>query len=167
MMAGPHRKRRLDADGWTAIVLLGLCAVFLTNLLGIDATGAYLTSTTMPIAVVIVMAGLALLLLAGSVMRMGETTPSQDTAASDDATSRKGLDWRIPMMVGGLLVYIAALPWLGYLLASGAFLVGASLLYGNRNWWVLLCLAVVLPGVLLLFFEKVMIVLLPAARLWS
>lgn len=167
MMAGSHKTRRLDADGWAAVILLGLCAVFLTNLLGSDATGAYVTSTTMPIAVVIVMAGLAVLLLTGSVLRMVRTTPSQGTASKNDAAPRPGLDWRVPMMVGGLLVYIAALPWLGYLLASGVFLIGAGLLYGNRNWWVLLCLAAVLPSVLLLFFEKVMIVLLPASRLWS
>ena len=71
------------------------------------------------------------------------------------------------MMVAWLVVYIAALPWLGYLVASGAFLIGAGLLYGNRRWWVLIGSAVVLPGLLLLFFEKVMIVLLPAARLWN
>jgi putative tricarboxylic transport membrane protein len=167
MMAGPHRKKRLDADGWIAIVLLGLCAVFLNELLGIDATGAYLTSTSMPIAVVMVMAGLAVLLLTGSVLRMGRTPPSQEMSAGDDDAGQTGLDRRIPILVGGLVVYIAALPWLGYLLSSGVFLIGAGLLYGNRNWWVMLGLAVVLPGALLLFFEKVMIVLLPSARLWS
>jgi putative tricarboxylic transport membrane protein len=167
MMAGPHRKKHLDADGWIAIVLLGLCAVFLNELIGIDATGAYLTSTSMPIAVVIVMAGLAVLLLTGSVLRMARTPPSQEMAADDSTAVRAGLDWRIPVLVGGLVVYIAALPWLGYLLTSAVFLIGAGLLYGNRNWLVMLGLAVVLPGALLLFFEKVMIVLLPSARLWS
>lgn len=166
-MAGPHSRRRLDPDAWAALVLLGLCAVFLSNLLSSDATGAYVTSTTMPIAVVVVMAGLAVLLLAGSVLRMVRTAPQQEAASTTAAAAAPGLDWRVPMMVAWLVVYIAALPWLGYLVASGAFLIGAGLLYGNRRWWVLIGSAVVLPGLLLLFFEKVMIVLLPAAKLWN
>nr|WP_306265510.1 tripartite tricarboxylate transporter TctB family protein [Pararhizobium sp. IMCC3301] len=166
-MAGPHSRRQLDPDAWAALVLLGLCAVFLTNLLSSDATGAYVTSTTMPIAVVVVMAGLAVLLLGGSVLRMVRTAPQQEAASTTLAAPAPGLDWRVPMMVAWLVVYIAALPWLGYLVASGAFLIGAGLLYGNRRWWVLIGSAVVLPGLLLLFFEKVMIVLLPAARLWN
>lgn len=155
--------KRLDADGWAALVLLALCAVFLSNLLASDATGAYVTSATMPIAVVVVMAGLAVLLLAGSVLRMRHTVP---TGATDPGSPR-GLNWRVPALVAWLVVYVAALPWVGYLLASGGFLIGAGLLYGNRRWWVLLVSAVVLPGILLLFFEKVMIVLLPAAHLWN
>lgn len=167
MMAGPHGKRSLDADGWTALVLLGLCAVFLINLLGSEATGAYVTSTTMPIAVVVVIAGLAVLLLAGSVLRMVRTALPHGAASTKDDAAPPFLDWRVPTMVAWLVVYITALPWVGYLVASGAFLIVAGLLYGNRRGWVLLCSAVVLPGVLLLFFEKVMIVLLPAARLWN
>ncbi|MCR8723170.1 tripartite tricarboxylate transporter TctB family protein [Frigidibacter sp. ROC022] len=155
--------RRLDGDGWAALVLLGFCAVFLFDLLNSQATGAYVTSVTMPIAIVVLMASMALVLLVGSVLRTGRTAPKPRA----ESPSGRGLNWRVPAMVLWLVAYTAALPWVGYLLASGVFLVGAGMLYGNRRWTVLLASAVVLPGLLLLFFEKVMIVLLPAARLWN
>ncbi|TNF19023.1 MAG: tripartite tricarboxylate transporter TctB family protein [Rhodobacteraceae bacterium] len=162
-MPGARGLNRLDADGWAALVLLGLCAVFLSNLLRSEATGAYVTSATLPIAVVMVMAGLSALLLAGSVLRMRRAPP----AGARRPGATRGLNWRVPALVAWLIAYVAALPWVGYLLASGGFLIGAGLLYGNRRWGVLLVSALVLPGLLLVFFEKVMIVLLPSASLWN
>jgi hypothetical protein len=74
---------------------------------------------------------------------------------------------RVAAMVIWTAAFITALPWLGFLLSSGLFLVGANLLYGNRNPVSIVGLAVIVPALLYLFFEKFMIILLPASRLFG
>ena len=54
---------RLPADAWIGLVLLLASGVFLTDLLGEEASGAFVTTTTLPIALVILLAGLAAVLI--------------------------------------------------------------------------------------------------------
>ena len=152
---------RLPADAWIGLVLLLASGVFLTDLLGEEASGAFVTTTTLPIALVILLAGLAAVLILTARVRlrrpdMGEPAHGQT----------KGLA-RVAAMVVWIALYVGALPQLGYMAASIAFLIGASLLYGNRSWLVILVVAGLLPFALLLFFERFMIVLLPDGGLWG
>lgn len=148
---------RLSADGWIALVLLAFSGLVLSDLVGTEASGAFVKTTTLPIALVVVLMGLSALLLAGALLR--------GAPAGTAGRKRQAGLWRVPAMVVWIALYVALLPWAGYLAASAAFLIGASLLYGNRRWGVILAWSVLLPGALLLFFEKVMIVLLPSSRL--
>jgi hypothetical protein len=70
-------------------------------------------------------------------------------------------------LFGLTVLYIAGLPWLGYLLTSALYFGGASLLFGNRQPASIVIAMIVVPLALMLFFEKYMVVLLPTARLFE
>ncbi|MDH3739755.1 MAG: tripartite tricarboxylate transporter TctB family protein [Alphaproteobacteria bacterium] len=154
--------RRVPADAWIALVLLVACGFFLNDLLATEGTGAYVQTTTLPSALVVVLALLSLILLGGSLLR--PAAPASNV--SPDAKSPTGL-LRVGAMVAWTAAFIFALPWFGYLASSAAFLIGANILYGNRRPVSVVAIAVVVPVVLLLFFEKFMIVLLPSSRLFG
>lgn len=153
---------RLPADAWSGLVLLLASGIFLADLLGEEASGAFVTTTTLPIALVILLAGLAAVLVVTACLRPRQ--PDADEPA--DGRAKGGLA-RVAAMVAWIAVYITALPQLGYMAASIGFLIGASLLYGNRSWPVILVVAGLLPLALLLFFERFMVVLLPDGGLWG
>lgn len=152
--------RRVPADAWVALVLLVACGFFLQDLLATEGAGAYVKTTTLPTALVVVLALLSLILLGGSFLR--PAVPSLDGLTG--AELRAGLI-RVGAMIAWTALFVAALPWFGYLVSSAAFLVGANLLYGNRRPVSIIAIAVIVPVALLLFFEKFMIVLLPSSRL--
>lgn len=148
---------RVPSDCWIALVVLLSCGVFLSDLWDADASGVFVKTTTLPIALVFVLMGLSVILLVGSLLR------GLPAAASDPAFEPVSLS--LIALVLWIILYVILLPIAGYLVASMIFMVGASLLYGNRRWQVILPWAVILPTGLQLFFEKVMIILLPASRL--
>ncbi len=152
--------RRVPVDAWIALVLLVACGFFLQDLLATEGTGAFVKTTTLPTALVIVLAILSLILLGGSFLR--PAAPSSNSLTG--AELRAGLV-RVGAMIVWTALFVAALPWFGYLVSSAAFLVGANLLYGNRRPVSIIAIAVIVPVALLLFFEKFMIVLLPSSRL--
>ena len=154
--------RRVPADAWIALVLLVTCGIFLDDLLATEGTGAFVKTTTLPTALVVFLALLSLILLGGSLLR--PAAPSSNGLSS--AELRAGL-WRVAAMIVWIALFVAALPWFGYLASSALFLVGAGLLYGNRRPLSIIATAAILPVALLLFFEKFMIVLLPSARLFG
>lgn len=154
--------RRVPVDAWVALVLLVACGFFLQDLLATEGAGAFVKTTTLPTALVVVLAVLSLILLGGSFLRPAE--PSSNGLAG--AELRTGLI-RVTTMIAWTAVFIGALPWFGYLVSSALFLAGANILYGNRRPISIAVVAVVLPVALLLFFEKFMIVLLPSSRLFG
>lgn len=154
--------RRVPADAWVALALLVACGFFLQDLLATEGTGAFVKTTTLPTALVVVLAILSLILLGGSFLR--PAAPSSNGLAG--AELRIGLA-RVGAMIAWTAIFIAALPWLGYLVSSALFLAGANVLYGNRRPVSIVAVAVILPVALLLFFEKFMIVLLPSSRLFG
>ena len=154
--------RRLRADVWIALVLIAVCGFMLNDLLGTEGSGAYVKTTTLPTALVIVLMLLSVVMLGGALFRPAEIRSEPGSQAFSGA----GL-LRVTGMVVWVAAFIAAMPWLGYLFASVIFLVGANLLYGNRNPYSIIAIAVIVPVALLLFFEKFMIVLLPSSRLFG
>jgi hypothetical protein len=152
--------RRVPADAWVALVLLVACGFFLKDLLATEGTGAFVKTTTLPTALVFVLAFLSLVLLGGSLLRPAAPSLNVSTGAEMRADLL-----RVGAMITWTVAFIAALPLLGYLVSSVIFLIGANFLYGNRRLLSIVSVAVIVPVALLLFFEKFMIVLLPTSRI--
>ena len=164
-MEGLSVVRRLNGDGWVALGLIAANAVFLRDLMASDPEGAYVVATTLPIALSVAMVLLSLLLLGWSLRR----PPRQPARASRTDKDVEGLPplMRVAIVTALTIVYIAALPWFGYLLASSLYFGALSLMYGNRKLVPILVVMISVPLFLMFFFEKFMIVLLPSARLFE
>lgn len=159
--------RRVPADAWIGLVLLAVCGVLLNDLLATEGSGAFVKTTTLPTALVIVIGLLSVVLLGRALWHAAGTRPAAPGAGVDPAAAREaraGL-LRVGAMVLGIVAYILALPWLGYFAATALFLAGANLLFGNRRPVSLIAVALLVPLALLLFFERFMLVLLPSSRL--
>ncbi|NOZ32677.1 MAG: tripartite tricarboxylate transporter TctB family protein [Alphaproteobacteria bacterium] len=157
--------RELNGDSWVALGLIAANAMFLRDLALTESEGAYVSTTTLPIALSASLIVLGSVLLVWSLLRPAASRPSPPDKVEDFGKYSPVV--RVSVVVALTIAYIAALPWFGYFLASGAYLGGLSLMYGNRKPLPILALMVGLPLVLMLFFEKYMIVLLPSARLFE
>lgn len=60
-------------------------------------------------------------------------------------------------------VYLAALPWAGFLWSSIPFFAGLMVLYGGRNWVLVGVSSVAIPVILFYLFRQVFQILLPEA----
>jgi hypothetical protein len=135
---------------------------FLLHLIGSQAEGvtAHVSATTLPTALAAMMA------LLGAVMLFGAWREWRASAGTAPATlppvDRSGVV-RVLLLVGGTAAYIASLPWLGYLACTALYIAGVAWLFGNRRPLSLLLLMLLVPLVLMLFFEKFMIIPLPSA----
>lgn len=157
--------RRLGGDGWVALGVIAANAMFLRDLVSSEPDDAYVKTTTLPIVLSLAMIVLSLLLLGWSLRRPAgrqQTSPGTGVKAGGILPLV-----RVFTIIALSVVYIAALPWFGYLASSAAYIGGLSLMYGNRNFVPILAMMIGLPLVLMLFFEKYMIVLLPSARLFE
>lgn len=152
----------MSLDAVVALIVLLVSGFFLQDLVNTEGSGAYVKTTTLPTLLTIAMMCLAMALLVVALI----TKKRAD--GSTQAMSIHGIgSLRVAGIVVWISAYVIALPWFGYSLATALFLVGACLLYGNRNPIVILGIAIVLPLLLLLFFEKFMIVLLPSSKLFG
>lgn len=150
-----------------ALVLLGAGGFVLNDLLRTEGSGAYVKTTTLPIALVITLMLLAAVLLAQSLLRHQPVDNPATVGTAGTATVDILALARVAGLLGWIILYVAALPWFGYLASSIVFLAGANLIYGNRNPVSVVAISVIVPVCLLLFFERFMIVLLPSARLFG
>lgn len=143
----------MPREAWIALAVAAASAVALWELARTPGTGAFVKTTTFPTVVCAVLLALAVLHFIGAWLR------------------RKAQSGRIlpaPILLFGLTaLYIFALPWTGYFLTSALYFGAASLLFGNRQPVSIVVAMIVVPLALLLFFEKYMVVLLPAARLFE
>jgi len=151
----------MPREAWIALAVATVSAISLWDLLRTPATGAFVTTTTFPIALVGTLLALALLLLIGSLWR--RTAPPRKV---DDPPPPKAAA-RVATLFGLSVAYVAALPWTGYLLSSALFFGALSLLFLNRRPLTIIGAMIVVPLALVLFFEKYMIVLLPSSRLFG
>jgi len=145
----------MPRDAWIALVVAAASAVSLWELARTPASGAFVKATTFPFAVCVAMLALSLLLFAGALRRRARQTGG--TPASLRAAGLCGLT----------VLYVAALPWTGYFATSALYFGALSVAFGNRRPVSVVIAMVLVPLALLLFFEKYMIVLLPAARLFE
>lgn len=157
--------RRLGGDGWVALGMIAANAMFLRDLASSEPDGAYVKTTTLPIVLSLTMIVLSLILLGWSLRRPG----GRRQASPERSEEGGGMSplVRVFTVIALSIVYIAALPWFGYLGSSAVYIGGLSLMYGNRKFVPVLAMMIGLPLILMLFFEKYMIVLLPSARLFE
>ncbi len=151
----------MPRDAWIALAVAAASAISLWDLWRTPATGAFVKTTTFPIALSAVMLMLALLLLGAALRRRVAVSSSIPDPA------RRGPAARVAALFGLTVFYVGALPWTGYLLSSALYFGALSLLFGNRRPVSIVAAMIVLPLALVLFFEKYMIVLLPSARLFG
>ena len=81
-------------------------------------------------------------------------------------SDRQGLaplsDWALAAgTIGICLAYLGAIYVVGFPVASALCLVAAQYFFGERRWGVILAIAILLPGLLWLFFVKIALIVLP------
>ncbi len=150
----------MPRDAWIALAVAAASAVSLWELARTPGTGAFVKTTTFPTAVCALLLALAVLHLLGAWRRRPAARAATATVAGGSAA-------RAAALFGLTVLYIIALPWTGYFATSALYFGAASLLFGNRQPVSILVAMIVVPLALLLFFEKYMVVLLPAARLFE
>jgi hypothetical protein len=152
----------MPRDAWIALVVAAASAISLWDLWRTPATGAFVKTTTFPLALAGVMFALALLLLLGAAFegRIGRQRVRREVVL-------RGAAARVALLFGLTVLYIVVLPWTGYLLSSALYFGAASLLFGNRRPVSIVVAMIAVPLALMLFFEKYMVVLLPSARLFG
>jgi len=160
--------RRLGRDVRAAAVLFAASLFFLVHLLTTPAPGAgFVSTTTLPTAVAAAMVLLALLQLATALAGRTGRIPGEAVPPATAATADRHGPWRVAALIAWTVLDIALMPWLGYLLTTAIYVGGLALLFGSRRPLAILALVVLVPVLLLLFFERFMLVLLPSARLFE
>ncbi len=164
--------RTATRDIWVAAVLLGGGLFFLVHLW--RASGGRwgpAVATTVPTIVMIVFVVLAALLLISALLRhrqearWARSTPSTAGAATPPADGAR--PWRGVALIATVVVYLASLPWIGYLAGTTLLVGGLALLFGNRRPVSIVLMMVLTPLALYLFFERYMVILLPPGRLFQ
>lgn len=74
---------------------------------------------------------------------------------------------RLLALLAICIAFIASLPWFGFLISGGFLAGGTAVLFGNRRIVAIIGIAVVAPLVLAQFFEKAMVIYLPAGRFFQ
>lgn len=150
------KSRRLPAEAWLALALSGTGGFFATYL-WLNPAGAPIfgvSPNTLPLGMAAIIAVLGLVMLVQVVRR----------APREGVVPAPG--WRMPALVALCAAYSAALPWAGYLLASGLFVGSVAWLFGARRRTVLAGLVLLAPLAIAQFFERAMVIYLPAGRLF-
>lgn len=70
------------------------------------------------------------------------------------------------LLLGLILAYVLAMPWLGFLVASGLFLFAAILLLWRRGFWMTLIVSLAALAVIHIVFRVVFQVVLPNGSLF-
>lgn len=154
--------RRLGRDVRAAAVLFAASLFFLAHLLTTPVSGGgFVSPTTLPTAVAAAMVFLAVLQLAIALAGRNDAPPP--AAATVD---RQG-PWRVVALIVWTALDIALMPYFGYVATTAVYIGGLALLFGSRRPLAILVLVALVPVILLLFFERFMIVLLPSARLFE
>jgi len=121
-----------------------------------------------PAILCVVIIILSLLLLATSYINYSASSPTGKQPHSSEKIAPRPMAILKPLsVIGVLLLYYFSINFLGIILSSTAALLGLALLYGERNFKVLIPLAIIVPVVLYLFFSKVANVPLPIGDLFS
>jgi hypothetical protein len=156
---------RITKDSWAGAVVcaLGLALVLVTPS---QVTGDQLGrvgSATMPQALAYVMAALGATLFFAS-LRPASAGPAPDRAATPNQGRLLFRVLAALAFVAITYVYILLIPGLGYVVATALLIAALMVLFGERRWWLVVVLAILLPLGLQLFFEKVMVIYLPGAQ---
>lgn len=109
-----------------------------------------------PFVIITLVAGLSGALLVKGVAALKSTEQAVITSSSA----------RLPLlMLGAFALFLAILPWAGFLIASVLFFAILMLLYGSRSPVKIVLWSVALPTALYVIFTEVFQVILPAGPL--
>jgi hypothetical protein len=163
MTAATGSSGRRVAEAWLAAALAAVSLFFVvylwTNPVGTPVFGV--SANTLPLSMSILLLLLAVLLLGEALFAL--KLSSARTVEPAETTNIGGPAVLFIVCV----VYIVALPWLGFLLSSAALIGVTAWLFGNRRPVTLIALMVLAPFALSIFFEKAMIIYLPAGKLFQ
>jgi len=120
-----------------------------------------LTPAFVPTTITVLIAALSAVLLV-----QGLRSRAQETGGGNETITSGGLGY-VAVTIGVIIAYAAAIPWLGYIPATAAVLLGLATLYGNRNWKQIVIIMVIAPPVIMVFFRYTMLVLLPEGKLFG
>lgn len=84
-----------------------------------------------------------------------------------DAERRDPLGWLVPVTALALVVFVAAMPWLGAYPALLMVTAGLPILWGERRWKILLPYVVIFPLLVLFLFSEVLQVTFPRGLVGS
>lgn len=166
--------RTATREVWVAVVLLAGGTFFLVSLWQTSG-GRWgpAVATMVPMIVMATFVLLAGLLLVRALLRRRQIARAfrsqASTVEAEHAPPRNDREvvWRGIALIGAVVVYLAALPWIGYLVATAILLGGLALLFGNRRPVPIVLMMVLTPLALYLFFERYMVILLPPGRLFQ
>lgn len=162
-----------------AAVVLAMGLFFFAHLwFSTDERLGAASRTTMPLVVTGAIALLSAILLVRNLRRLRAARLEATRAATDppvapeapppeERAARRASAIRGGGLVAWTVLYLATLPWLGYLITTAVYIGGLSYLFGNRRPLTFLLLMIITPVALLLFFERYMVILLPSGSLFS
>jgi len=159
------RKALANADMWIAVLVAILNGFFVWKLLSAPGEDTHFRPTTFPLAFAMILVALSLVLFVRSLGRGTDVRELRSALTNEYARTGSGV--RVVGTIIATAAYIAALPWVGYLISSMAYFSAMSLMFGNRRLGSILFAMIIVPATLYLFFEKYMLVLLPAGRLFG
>jgi putative tricarboxylic transport membrane protein len=158
--------RRADLAVAAAVTAIGV--VFLVASLTappprvtFDVVGPY--GFALWVSIALVTGGAALVIRDVVALRRGITTIDDDV--SDDEPGQPASAWRAASIVAASFGYMLALPWLGYVIASLAFVVVAMLLLAERSKALIALAAMNYTAVTFYLFAIVLRVPLPLGPL--
>lgn len=170
-----HPPPRRPGERVFAVLLVGLSAVALwQSALISDVEGPAVRRLTSPgvfpmlASAVMLVSALAVL---RDVLRRSREAPPEELAT--EARGRRRLrraladvlPRRLVVVTALIALYVASMPWLGFVAGSGAFLLAAFLYLWRRPWWVSLALAVVSLALVWAVFRLLFEVVLPQGEL--
>lgn len=162
MTAATGSSGRRVAEAWLAAALAAVSLFFVVYLwtypVGTPVFGV--SANTLPMSMSVLLLLLAVLLLGEALLALKRSSPPVE---SDESGAIGGPAALFIVCV----VYIVVLPWLGFLLSSAALVGATAWLFGNRRPVTLIALMVLAPFALSVFFEKAMIIFLPAGKLFQ
>ena len=159
-------KRSSRTDVLVATVLAATSLAFwvylIRNPIGMPVFNV--ASGTFPTALALLLFVLSAGLAAISLVRMVRATSSAPPATDEDD------GWRGAARLLGLLAlgiaFAATLKTIGFLISGSALVLGTALLFGNRRIVAIALMVGLAPITLSMFFEKFMVIYLPAGELF-
>jgi hypothetical protein len=155
-------KSELEMMGWLALALFFYILTFgFADEVGSFAWGA----ASWPRGVIFVIAISAVFqfyLQLKRAHRLQSFAPSSEEMASEDSSNEPPVDYRRALGVFLMpLVYLLALPRIGFYIATPVFLAGFIYYLGERRWGLILAVTLFIYGLVNLVFTKLFYVALP------
>lgn len=153
----------IGRDGWAGLAVLALCAILYWLTLGLKGNPLVpIGPEFYPRIVIGITAAFAALLVVADLLTRGKTPPLRAAAKPNYAL--------VASMFAVFGLYVAALPYLGFRIATVLYVAATTVLLarprGATGWAKVLVLALVTATVTYFVFERYLSVLLPRGK-WT